>query len=314
MRVLKHNWPVKLLALAVAVVLSFYVRGQQNRVLRTMYLPVIIPAPVGQRVVEPSAGTTIKVDLEGPAELLGSLTSEEITLTIDPGGVQPGKSVKVPVAVEIPERLRNLGVEAVWRPQTIPVKLISDARRQLPVEVEPLDKPEGWELKAPPQTTPAQVAISGAQQDVALVHRLRATLPLKPSEWVSELSSVRAEDAEGNDITDLVKPTPAQVKVTATLERVVLQKDVPIQPVFRVPPGVRVTAEVIPPLVRLIGPERRLSSVYVVETTPFEVPAGKAQFTKTITLVLPGAGITMRPDSVKVIIRTQAAATARPVR
>jgi YbbR domain-containing protein len=246
--------------------------------------------------------------------LLGSLTSEEITLTIDPGGVQPGKSVKVPVAVEIPERLRNLGVEAVWRPQTIPVKLISDARRQLPVEVEPLDKPEGWELKAPPQTTPAQVAISGAQQDVALVHRLRATLPLKPSEWVSELSSVRAEDAEGNDITDLVKPTPAQVKVTATLERVVLQKDVPIQPVFRVPPGVRVTAEVIPPLVRLIGPERRLSSVYVVETTPFEVPAGKAQFTKTITLVLPGAGITMRPDSVKVIIRTQAAATARPVR
>jgi hypothetical protein len=89
---------------------------------------------------------------------------------------------------------------------------------------------------------------------------------------------------------------------------------VPIQPVFRAPPGVRVAAEVVPPQIRLIGPERRLSTVYVVETAPFEVPAGRAQFTKTVMLLAPAAGITMRPDQVKVSIRTTPLAAARPVR
>ena len=314
MGVVKHNWPVKLLALAVAIVLSFYVRRQQDRATKRMFLPVIIPAPAGQRVVEPSAGTTVRVDLEGPAELISSVNQEEISLTIDPSGVKPGRAVKVPVSIEIPERLRTRGVEAAWQPQTIPIKLISDARRQLGVEVEPTEMPEGWGLKGPPETIPAQVAISGAQQDVDSVHRLTVALPLEPKEWVRELASVRAEDAAGTDITDLVKPIPAQVQISASLERVVLQKDVPVQPVFRAPAGMRVTAEVVPPTVRVIGPERRLTTVYVVETAPFEVPAGKSPFTKSIALITPGTGITMRPDQVKVIITAQPLTAARPVR
>lgn len=311
MRVLKHNWPVKLLALLVAVVLFVYVRGQQDRVRSTLFLPVIIPAPTGQRVVEPSAGAQVRVDLEGPAEIIRSLDSEQVKLNIDTSGVKPGTTVRVPVAVDIPENLRNRGLEAVWRPQSIRVKLISDATRRLAVEVEPTKEPEGWELTSPPQLTPAQVTISGSNQDVGSADRVVAHFPLEPTERISALVPVQVLDASGTDITDQVKPNPAQVLVSATQERMVLQKDVPVQPVFRAPPGMRVTARVTPARVRLIGPEARLGQVYVVETAPFEMPPGRTQFTKDAPLVSPGEGIVLRPDLVRVEVKAQPLAQPR---
>lgn len=305
MRVVKHNWPVKLLALGVAVVLSIYVRGQQDRVRSTLYLPVIIPAPNGQRVVEPSAGTQVRVDLEGPAELIRAVDSAEIKLIIDPSGVKPGKTARVPVTLELPERLRTQSVEASWRPQSIPVKLISDATKQLAVQVQPLGQVEGWELTAPPTPVPAQVTISGSLEEVARVARLVAPLSLEATERLNQLVAVQALDAGGLDVTDLVKPNPAQVLVSASQERVVLQKDVPVQPVFHLPPGGRVQVEVTPSVVRLIGPERRLSKILVVETEPFEVPAGRVPFGKEIALVALGGDVTLRPNRVKVVIRSQ---------
>jgi len=312
MRVVKHNWPVKLLALSIAVMLSVYVRGQQDRVRTTMVLPVIIPAPEGQRVVEPSAGATVQVDLEGPAELINTAAASEIKLIIDPAGVKPGKTARVPVTIELPERLRTQSVEATWRPQSIPVKLISDATKQFTVEVNPLDKPEGWELKAPPQPMPAQVTVSGPQEDVSRVARIVASLPLEPVERKQPLIKVQALDAGGLDMTDQIKIIPAHVLIPYNQERVVLQKDVSVQPVFRVPAGGRVTVEVIPPQVRLIGPERRLSRIFIVETEPFNVPPGRAPFTKETALAPLGGDVTVRPSRVKVIIRTQPLGAAAP--
>lgn len=305
MRVVKHNWPVKLLALGVAIVLSIYVRGQQDRVRSTLYLPVIIPAPEGQRVVEPSAGTKVQVDLEGPAELIGAVDSSEIKLIIDPSGVKPGKPARVPVTLELPERLRNQSVEATWKPQSIAVKLISDANKQFSVQVQPVGKPEGWELVAPPTPEPAQVTISGSQEDVTRVVRVVASLPMEPTERLKQLVTVQALDAGGLDVTDLVKPNPAQVLVAASQERVVLQKDVPVQPVFHLPPGGRVQVDVTPAVVRLIGPERRLSKILVVETEPFDVPAGRTPYSKEVALVPLSGDVTLRPNRVKVVVRSQ---------
>jgi YbbR domain-containing protein len=312
MRVVKHNWPVKLLALSIAVVLSVYVRGQQDRVRTTLVLPVIIPAPEGQRVVEPSAGAKVQVDLEGPAELIRTADPADIKLIIDTSGVKPGKTVRVPVALELPERLRRQTVEATWRPQSIPVKLISDATKLVTVEVNPLEKPEGWELTGPPLPAPAQVTVSGSEEDVNRVARIIASLPLEPTERGKPLVSVRALDAGGLDVTDTVKILPAQVLVSVNQERVVLQKDVPVQPVFRAPPGVRVTAEVVPAQVRLIGPERRLSRILVLETEPFNMPPGRTPFTKETALVPLGGDVTVRPSRVKVTIRTQPLGAAAP--
>lgn len=312
MRVVKHNWPVKLMALGIAVVLSVYVRGQQDRVRSTLFLPVIIPAPAGQRVVEPSAGTQVQVDLEGPAELIRAADATQIKLIIDPSGVKPGKTVRVPVTLELPERLRNQSVEANWRPQSIPVKLISDATKQFAVEVHPLNNPEGWELTSPPQPTPAQVTVSGSQEDVARVARVITSLPLEPTEHANPLLTVQALDEGGLDVSDLVKISPTQVLVSVNQERVVLQKDVPVQPVFHLPPGGRVTVDVAPLQVRVIGPERRLRRLMVVETEPFDVPAGRLPFTKEVNLISLGTDISIRPNRVKVTVRTQPLGAAIP--
>lgn len=312
MRVVKHNWPVKLLALGISILLSVFVRGQQDRVRSTLYLPVIIPAPEGQRVVKPSAGTNIQVDLEGPSELVSTVKPGDIKLTIDPSGVKPGKAVPVPVTVELPERLRNRQVDATWRPQSVAVELISDATRQFTVEVRPVGEPEGWELTSPPTPEPPQVTISGSNEDVSRIARVIASLPLEPTERGKPLIKVQALDEGGLDLTDLVKINPALVLVSFSQERVVLQKDVPVQPVFHLPPGARVSVEVSPPEVRLIGPERRLSRILVAETDPFDVPAGRSTFTKEVSIRSLGADVTIRPGRVKVTVKTQPLATTAP--
>ncbi|MGV3721089.1 MAG: YbbR-like domain-containing protein [Actinomycetota bacterium] len=313
MNVLKHNWPIKVLSLVVGIVLSVYVRGQQDRISRTLVLPVIIPTPEGQRVVEPSAGTQVVVNLEGPGELVQALDTEQVKLEIDTSGVQPGATVRVPISVEIPEKLRNQGVEAVWRPRSIRVKLISDATRQAPVEVQVLDPPEGWELTANPQITPPQVTISGAQQDVARVARVVAQLPLEAEERISKLVTVQAFDADGVNITDQVRRlAPAQVLVAVTQQRVLLQKDVPVQPIVRIPPGARVSVRVTPDQVRLLGPARRLGGIYFVETAPVQLPTGRGAVSREVALISPNKDVTLRPDRVKVTVQVLPAAGAQP--
>lgn len=315
MNVLKHNWPIKLLSLIVGIILSVYVRGQQDRISRTLVLPVIIPTPEGQRVVEPSAGAQVEVNLEGPAELVQALDSEQVKLDIDTSNVQPGATVRVPISVEIPEKLRDQGVEAIWRPRSIRVKLISDATRQLPVEVQVATPPEGWELTGAPQITPAQVTVSGAQQDVVRVARVVAQLRLKPEERISELVAVQALDGAGVNITDQVRRlAPAQVLVAVTQQRVLLQKDVPVQPVVNLPPGARVNVRVAPNQVRLLGPARRLAGIYFVETQPFPLPPGRGAVTREVVLASPGADVTVRPDRVKVTVQVLPPSTAGPAR
>lgn len=303
MNVLKHNWPIKLLSLLAGILLSVYVRGQQGRVHSTLVLPLIVPTPTGQRVVLPSAGTLVTVDLDGPAELLQTLDSEQVKLEIDTSGVQPGRTVRVPISVEIPEKLHEQGVEVMWRPRSIEVKFISDATRQLPVEVQVLDPPADWELTTSPQVTPAQATVTGAQQDVARVAKLIAPLSLRPAERISELVTLQALDVDGRNITDQVRVVPpVQVLVAVTQQRVLLQKDVPVQPLVQLPAGARVTVRVQPQQVRLLGPARRLAAIYFVETEPFQMTPGRAEVTREVGLRSPSPDVTIRPDRVKVTL------------
>jgi len=300
---LKHNWWLKLLSLVAAVLLAIYVNREADVARATLFRPIVIEPAPGQRVKEVTPGTTITVNLEGPLELIRNVTAEDLGLNIDTRNVVPGKRSSVPVEVTLPEKYQPR-VLLDWRPRVVQVLLESDARRRMPILLRPLAPPDGWVLKEAPRANPTTAEISGPRELVDGVASLVASFPLTAEESINTTADVRAMDANGNILPEgRVDLEPYQVSITALLERVVLQKRVPVQPLFSAREGQRVTVESVTPAeVQVIGPRRAVGRVYVVETR--EIPlGGAAGVLKKTAALAPPPGLTVNPGTVTVQFR-----------
>lgn len=308
MRFLRENWFIKLFCLFAAILLAIVVRRQYDEVRSALDLPVSITVPQGQRVQEPAPGTQVRVYLTGPAEMVRALNPDNIKITLDASAVRAGRRVNVPVEVEIPRQYRQ-AVTVTWRPASFPVVVVSDANRPFPIQVRAHNQPAGWEWREMPRAYPAQATVTGTREAVDRVVAVVASFSVEGKERISEDVVLQALDAQGRDITNELRLEPPQTLVKGMQERVVLQKRVPVQPVFTLPPGLRVTAfQVTPARVTLQGPSSALSGVYLVETEPFRIPPGEPHFGREVGLVSPPGEVTVTPDRVRVQIRLQPAA------
>lgn len=304
MQFLKHNWYWKLLSLALAIVMNVYVRTRKEETLvNAVLLPLGIAAPPGQRVAEPSPDFRVRVDVEGPAELVRSIIeNDDLRLKFDETLLQTGRRVPVPLQIEYPDRYKGR-VMVDWRPRLVHVKLVSDTTRQMPVVVQPLNRLPGWEFRELPTARPEQVAVSGPEPAVSKVATVVAAFTVDENPRISVPVVLRALDRAENDITDQVRIQPAQVMVTGMQDPVVIQKRVPVQPVFQIPPGTRVRGlEVVPSHVRVVGPQQTLASIYVLNTDPIPIPSGTARVEHEAVVEAAGTNIEVTPSKVMVRI------------
>jgi YbbR domain-containing protein len=305
MNVFKHNWQVKLVAFILAVVCKFVVGREQNRATQEFRVPVSIEAPTGQRVLSPPAGYRVYVNVEGPVEVVRTIRQEEIRLQYDASLVRPGRTYDVPVQAELPEKYRNV-VIVTWTPHTIPVQLASDATRKMPVLVRVKNAPREWEFTEPPRANPATVTVSGTEEVLGQVERVVAPVEGTESTRLNALASVQAEDAQGNRVPGQVTIEPPQVNVSGIQQRVLLEKRVPVQPVFTLPSGTAANVEVVPPRVRIIGAEPKIGEVYVLETERVETPRGPGTVRRQVAVKSPGPDVQVVPSHVQVTIRVTA--------
>jgi YbbR domain-containing protein len=304
MQFLKHNWPWKLLSLGLATVIAIYVQKQEDIIRRTLLMPVTIPTPAGQREVEHPRGVQVRVDLEGPAELVSAIDTDDVKIPdLDIANVRPGVRTRVPIAVELAPKYGDR-VLLDWRPRAVMVKLVSDMTAPFPVTVKMLNRPEGWKLKEVPRASPPRVNVSGPEAVVKRVVSVVAPFVAEETQSISVPATLQALDAGGAALNDQsLRFEPTQVLVTALLERVALQKRVPVQPVFHAPPGMHVSVEVVPAQVRVIGPERAVSDIYVVETDLLEIPPGQTQISRQVSLSTPREGVEVTPSRVRVTLK-----------
>lgn len=305
MQLLKHNWHWKLLSLVLAIILNVFVRTRKEETLvNAVLLPLGVTAPPGQRVAEPSPDFRVRVDLEGPAELVRSMIeNDDLRLEFDESRLEAGKRVPVPIQIEYPDRYKGR-VTVDWRPRVVHVKLVSDATRQLPIVVKPLNRLPGWEFRELPTARPDQVTVSGPEPAVSKVATVEAPFTVDENPRVSVPVALRALDSSQNDITDQVRLRPAQVMVTGMQDPVVIQKRVPVQPAFQIPPGTRVRSlEVVPSHVRIVGPQRTLASIYVLNTDPIPIPSGATKVQHEAVVEAAGANVEVTPSKVTVHIQ-----------
>lgn len=271
----------------------------------TFTLSAPVQAPPGLRVKAPLPGFTVRVDLEGPAEMIRQITTDDVHVEIDTSNVRPGRLTSVPINVTLSEKYFR--VFADWRPRSVQVLFEPDATKELPVEVRPLNPPEGWEMGEPPRANPSRVTISGPKEVVDRVATVVAPFSVEPSERISTQASLEALSRDGSVVpNDQVRIEPPQVTVTGLQERVVLQKRVPVQPLFRAPDNARVSIQSItPPEVQVVGPKRLVTDLYVAETERVNLSPGNGLVTRDVAIAAPRDGVQVTPRQVKIVFRLQ---------
>ena len=312
-RTLKHNWPLKLLAFGLTMVMNIYVRtAREPTVVNQVLLPLTLTPQPGQRVVRPGPEFRVRVSLQGPTALVREMVEQDaLRLVFDEGSVKPGRTSKLQLDVAYPARYANR-VEVSWAPRTVDVQLVSDQVKQYPVLVRPVNRPEGWEFPMLPTAEPAQVTVSGPAARVQAVTEVAAEFRVEPTSRISQIVPLRALDASGRDAPGPLRLDPAQVIVRGMLEEVVLQKRVPVQPALQFPEGFRVVdVRVSPSQVRIVGPSKIVAGVYLVETEPLVLPAVAGGISRDVAVRPPGDGLDVVPKSVHLDLQVEPAGRPR---
>lgn len=306
-----YNWPLKLMAIALATLLYGGLVYSQN----SLSVPVLVPIQGSNQ-----AADTILIGSLGEVNLIRyfvsdqsnvAITSTNFTARVDLSGIQPGptaQSVKVIVESADP-RIQVISAE----PAYVSVKLERVAPKQVPVVVVPGPVPSGLDVQ-PPKAFLQVATVRGAESDIARVAAVRAEVqidgsgididrdfPLTPVDGLGE--PVRGVDVE-----------PATVRVTMLVFKDRTTATVPIVPTVTGEPAagfevVRVTLDVA--VASLQGDAEDLANVATARTQPVSIDGRTSDLDASVAFDLPQGVTPVTPDTVHVHVTIRAVTESR---
>lgn len=206
---LTENWMMKLLSLVFALVLWFFVMGEQD--LEKGYaVPVELSNVPEGLIVSNDIPSLLDVRISGPRTVLLNLQQSDLTVNIDLKGLTPG----VTSYKRLEERFnlsRNLKVTRT-SPSIIDVTLERIRAKRVPVKIvldgEP---PGGFEIVAK-TARPTHVTVSGAGSELKNINEV-LTEPIKISEVREDFVQLVSLDYVGK-FTALKDDKSVDVSVT----------------------------------------------------------------------------------------------------
>jgi len=160
---LTENWLIKLLSLAFALVLWFFVMGERKvEVGFTMPLE-LKNVPQGMVVVN-EVPNQVEVRLSGPRTLLMNLSSRDVSISVDLADLKPGLTSfkRLEERLDIPAGLKVTRLS----PAFIDVKLERILERPVPVRVALRGQPELGYRVAAVRAIPSEVLVEGAEGEL----------------------------------------------------------------------------------------------------------------------------------------------------
>ncbi len=166
---LTENWMMKLLSLVFALVLWFFVMGEQD-LEKGFAIPVELSNLPEELIVSNEVPSLLDVRISGPRSVLMNLDSGELAIDIDLDGLSTG----VTSYKRLEERFnlsRNLKVTRT-SPSIIEVRLERVRAKRVPVKViVGDDPPDGFKIVAV-TAKPSHVTVSGAGSELKLVNEV----------------------------------------------------------------------------------------------------------------------------------------------
>jgi len=310
LRVLRHNWFLKVVSLGFALLVFLHVRGQEFVSPREYVVWATIPVPANHELITPNdPRPAVTVRVRGPTWLLDGVRDDDWRAEVDLSRYEIGMTARVPVRVRGPSHLRPPEVSVEWEPQTIEVRIEAYVSRALPVRLENLPGlPAEWAWRQGPTTHPPEVTVSGLRSNVERVARVVAPLTLiAPADPLAIVVPLQAIDRNGRDVTREVTLDPATVRVTGRLVQVATSKRVFVHVEFAgVPPEYRPQVTVEPSSVVVYGTPSALRDLKFLATPVIELPPGQLRVQEEVTLTPPPGITRVQPRTVRVTLQAVA--------
>lgn len=264
-------------------------------------------------VVRDGMVNRLSVRLRGPAELLRSLHSRDLTYTVDLSGVQRGANV-LPLAVDRLADFKAYEVVDV-APSRLVLEVDALTERVLPLEVSITPLPDGAPLRlSHVLLEPSFVTVKGPESQIRPLEHL--SVAFDPNRDMSEGTRAVSVAIAGPDQVEITPPVTT-LRYTLALKtqelelRRMVQMDAAERARFSVEPrSVALTVEV--PEGRVSDAEY-LAAIRVVVRPPDHVePGGRAE--APVLVVLPSGTrlVRVEPSGVTLARRTAAGAASAP--
>ncbi len=296
---LKHQWLLKLLSLALAVSLWAYVRKNpqwHKEILRPITC-INIPQGLAVLRIQPEH---INVILESK-QAIGEDMLAAIRVVADLSGAKIGEQR---VTVE-PRGLPHV-VDATLDTFLVSVtldKLVSDQR---PVRVESRGLPaEGYGARSP-DVRPNQVTITGASSLVRSVDKVVAVVDISGYSATAEVEvEVEARDERNIAISGL-RIEPARVQVTVPITQVAV-RSVLVKPDLSDPaPGYQISSvQASPNTVAITGDADKVKAVEYLGTKRIDISQLRGKQTFTVDIDLPAGIRSMGVGAVSVTVTVE---------
>ena len=293
---LRENLPYKLLALAFAVLLHFYVVSQQTPG-RLLTVPLTLRNQPPGVLLDSDSPRQVTLTLDGSQEELDRVALADVTASVDLSHTRPGKRVSLPVQIKAPGDL-----QASASPDVVTLNLLARQTRRLAVAAADPGPPLPGYRFLPPRITPRLVTVSGDADDVASVVRLVARVDSGTVGTIDDDYDLIAIDAQGGEVANLTL-SPPRAHVSIRMVRAPAQKNVLVSAdITGAPsPASRVgSIEVHPYTVVVAGGPDRLAQISTIGTAPVDVSGATADITRTVNCVAP-PGVTFSGASAVVV-------------
>ena len=303
--VIVHNWPLKLAAMGLAVLLYGGLVLSQNT---QTYTDAIKVDPVGKPpdtvLLSPIPPVT-SVRYFAPPDV-NPVTGTFIA-SIDLSDVDPlAGTTSVPVTVKsVDPRITVLGSD----PAFVSVRLESLTSKVVPVKVVIGPLASGEDL-GETSIEPANVVVSGPKSAVDQVAAVRADVSIDPSglNFDADVPLIPVDGA-GTAVRPIeVSPATARVTIPVFTDR--QSRPLPVAPVVTGTPaaGFEIASIVVAPnVVTVEGDADQLAELSKLDTLPVSVAGASSDVSVDVALAVPTGVVPLGPDTVRVTV------TLRPV-
>lgn len=302
-RVVTHNWPLKLAAIGLASLLYGGLVLSQTTQTFPGTVPIGIKNAPRDVIVLSNLGSVARIQYVVPPDLGLRIDSSSFRATVDLAGVDPTAGpVTLHVTVEaVDPRVQVLGSE----PGAISVTLDRVGTKTVPIRAVLGTVPLGLDVGVP-TVEGTTAAVSGPQSIVGRVAEVQARIAIDASGIdVNQLVPLLPVDPNGEVLAPVdVEPVQVRVRVPVFTDR--RSKTLPVKPnVVGTPAaGFEVASiEVDPPVVSVEGDANDLSGLDRADTQPISVSGASSQVTQVVGLALPDGVQPLGAATVKVTIR-----------
>ena len=295
-RRLLNNWPYKLAALILAIMLWFYVNAQRNpRASRDFPITVL---HVPDRYQLRDATSKVTLQLSGSAAALEDVRLSDISATVDAGSAHTGANRGLPIIVSVVPEYRDRIIIDSKSPGTAALTLepLANVRRTVHLLFTHAAAP-GYTY-GPPVVKPVIANVIAPVSQITNIHDLIVDVDARIDESqasdagpIDGRYQIFARDDAGRLVPG-ASVVPSEAHVVIPIIRVASVKSTPISPtIIGQPalPAIITGAVVDPPFVTLSGAADDLSKIGVVMTSPIDVSGATSDLRRSTTLItLPG--------------------------